>query len=238
MSPFWLTAFADYPAAAYRPAVAHLQRLTGWQLSDTRGVGHEFASLLPPDGDDFLRVQRLADGPARIHLDLHVDDARAAADGARSEGAELLADKGYQVLRSPGGYVFCFVEQAASRRPTTSRWPDGHSAILDQVCLDIPADRWQREIAFWAAITGWPLRPVGGEFTRLQQPPLPVKLLLQRRDDSAGPVRAHLDWATDDRQAEIARHQRAGSDLVRRFPQWTVMDGPIGTYCITGRRPD
>lgn len=194
--------------------------------------------MLPPDGDEFLKVQRLEEGPAQIHLDLHVDDLAATAVAAQAQGAELLADKGYRVLRSPGGFVFCLVQHAASRRPTTSRWPDGHAAILDQVCLDIPADRWQSETAFWATITGWPLRHVGDEFTRLQQPPLPVKLLLQRRDDSDGPVRAHLDWASDHRQAEIARHQQAGSELVRRYPQWTVMQGPIGTYCITGRRPD
>lgn len=238
MNPFWVTAFADYPASTFVAAAAHLRRLTGWELSAGRGEDQEFASLLPPDGDDFLGVQRLGDGPSRIHLDFHVRDPRAGAAQAQRSGATLLVDKDYQVLRSPGGLLFCFVDHADSRRPATSRWPDGHAAILDQVCLDIGSDRWDSEIAFWSAVTGWRPRRVGGEFTRLDQPALPVKLLLQRRDDSAGPTRAHLDWATDDRQAEIDRHIETGSKLVRRYPRWTVMNGPSGTYCITGRRPD
>lgn len=238
MSPFWITAFADFAPDGYDVAAAHLQRLTSWPVSPARGERAEFVSLLPPDGDDYLRMQRLAAGQSRIHVDLHVQDAGAAAAGAVDLGAELVADRGHRVLRSPGGFTFCFVEQPARRRPAPSRWPDGHAGVLDQVCIDIAADQWEREQEFWSGVTGWSLRPVGREFVRLDQPALPIKLLLQRRDDSAGPTRAHLDWATDDRQAEIDRHLRAGSQLVERFPQWTVMDGPSGVYCITGRRPD
>lgn len=243
MSTFWMSAFVDRASTSYAAAVAHLGRLTGWQLSGSRGENNEFASLLPPDGDPFLKVQRLIDGASRIHLDLHASDPAAATATAIDHGAELLADHGYRVLRSPGGFVFCIVDQQAHRRPAATRWPatarwESHAAILDQVCLDIPADRWDSEQQFWSGVTGWTLRPVGGEFVRLHQPALPIKLLLQRRDDSDGPTRAHLDWASDHRQAEIDRHVQAGSELVRRYPGWTVMDGPSGVYCITGRRPD
>jgi hypothetical protein len=235
--PFWLTAFCDFAPEQYDAARAHWQRLTGWPISEPRGEQEEFVSLLPPDGDDFLRFQRLVDGPSRIHLDLHVEDPRAAAERAVLGGAELIMDGGEQVLCSPGGFLFCYVERPSNRRPAPTRWPDGHTSIVDQVCVDIPADLWDAETAFWSMITGWALRPVGREFTRLDQPPLPVKLLLQRLDDHGGSVRAHLDWATDHRSAEIERQVAAGSELVRRYPQWTVMTGPGGTYCITGRRP-
>ena len=106
------------------------------------------------------------------------------------------------------------------------------------MCLDIPAERWDDETAFWSSITGWSVREIVQPFRRLNQPALAIKLLLQRLDQETGSVRAHLDWATDHRQAEIDRHLAAGSTLVRRYPMWTVMTGPGGTYCITGRKPD
>ena len=59
-------------------------------MSPSRGENGEFATLMPPDGDDFLRVQRLADGPSRIHLDLHVDDPSTAAERAVGLGAKVV----------------------------------------------------------------------------------------------------------------------------------------------------
>ena len=64
---------------------------------------------MPDDGDAFLRVQRLEDGADRIHLDLHVEAPREAADRAVALGATEVADHGYVVLTSPGGFAFCFV---------------------------------------------------------------------------------------------------------------------------------
>ena len=58
-----------------------------------------------------LLVQRLGDGPARIHLDIHTDDL--AAEVARLErlGAQRLGRlEFWQVMRDPAGLVFCVVE--------------------------------------------------------------------------------------------------------------------------------
>ena len=60
-------------------------------------------------------------------------------------------------------------------------------------------------------------------------------------------MRAHFDWSSTDREAEIARHVAAGAQEVASFGAqeaagfkgWTVLRGPAGvTYCITGRSPE
>jgi len=88
----WLTVFLDFPADAFGVGVAFWREVTGYRLSPSRGAAGEFATLLPPSGDAYLRVQRLLDGGGRCHLDLHVDTAseplaeaagRAVALGAR-----------------------------------------------------------------------------------------------------------------------------------------------------------
>ena len=116
---------------------------------------------MPPAGDDFLRVQRLEQGPSRIHLDLHVTDAGAAAERAVALGARVVdrPEQGYVVLESPGGFTFCFVHHPASRRPRPTAWPGGHTSLVDQVCLDIPAATARRGVRVLGcgdrAAAGW-----------------------------------------------------------------------------------
>jgi uncharacterized glyoxalase superfamily protein PhnB len=52
--------------------------------------------------------------PQQVHLDLHVDDPRAAHEEAIALGARLLqpasdldSDEGYQVYADPAGHPFC-----------------------------------------------------------------------------------------------------------------------------------
>lgn len=240
--PFWVTAFLDLPADDFDRTVEFWQGVTGYPLSPRRGPDDEFASLVPPDGGNYFGVQRLADGPARIHLDLHVASPADAAALAVGLGAQLLHDhdEGYVVLRSPGGFVFCLVSHADSVRPAPAVWPDGNRSQVDQVCLDIPPERYDVEVAFWQALTGWEHEPdIDREFARLHPPAtMPLRWLLQRLDDEGGPVRAHLDLASDDRDAEVARHVALGATEGSRHEWWTVLTDPAGTtYCITRRKP-
>ena len=241
-APFWVSAFLDLAPDGFDRAVAFWEGVTGYPLSTRRGLDGEFATLVPPDGDDYLRVQRLGEGRGRIHLDLHVADATIATEAAVELGAHVLVrhEQGYVVLRSPGGFVFCFVHHDASARPRPATWPDGHRSQVDQVCLDIPPGLHAAEVAFWRALTGWELDTgVGREFSRLSPPDdQPLRWLLQRLDDPGGSVGAHLDLATDDREAETARHVALGAQVVRVHEWWTVLADPAGTaYCITEREP-
>jgi predicted enzyme related to lactoylglutathione lyase len=218
----WLTAFLDLPADEFDAAVAFWQAVTGYSLSAYRGEHDEFATLLPAAGDAFLRVQRVESGPPGVHLDLH-------APG-----------QDFEVHRSPGGLPYCLVAGEESERPAPATWEDGNRSLVDQVCLDIPAAIWDDECAFWESLTGWELfqgsRP---EFRRLRRPAgQPLNILLQRLDESDGPVRAHLDLAVDDRGAEVRRHEGLGAQVDAVHEGWTVMRPPAGpVYCLTGRVP-
>lgn len=241
VGPYWLSAFLDFAPDEYDAGVAHWQRLTDRRLSRPRGRHGEFATLLSPDGDDYLKVQRLAEGPSRVHLDLHVIDIDPVASDAERHGATRLADHSdFVVLRSPGGFPFCLVDHEASVRPLPTRWSAGHRSLLDQICLDIPRRHWETEPAFWEAITGWESTAAyRDEYRALRRPDdVPLRILLQRLDEPDGDVRAHLDWSTTDRDAEVARHLLAGSKEGTRAEVWTVLTGPGGTYCVTDRHPD
>lgn len=222
MTPVWLTAFLDFPAADFDRGVAFWQAVTATSLSPVRGDHGEFATLLPGDGDPFLRVQRLGDGPARIHLDVHGVGER------------------FRIRTSPGGFVFCAVPAAETVRPAPVAWPGGHTSLVDQICLDIAADRYDEECAFWAELTGWePHATSRPELRYLERPAgIPLRMLLQRLDEPTGPVRAHLDLATTDRAAETRRHVGLGASVVTRLDRWTVLRDPVGQeYCITDRDP-
>lgn len=232
MTVRWITGFLDTPGTA---AEEFWQAVTSSGLSERRGGG-AFATLLPRDGDPYLRVQVVDDGPARTHLDLHTGDVPALAGRAVGLGAvRVSAEDGLVVLRSPAGLLFCVVAWSGERvRPA----PVGAS-LVDQVCLDVPVARFEAEAGFWSALTGWPRRAAGlPEFDFLVRPDgMPLRLLLQR----TGGTRAgmHLDLACADVPAEVARHVALGASVVRRVPgDWTTLRDPAGReYCVTARWP-
>lgn len=241
MAPFWLTIFLDLADAEHTAGLVLWRAITGYHLSPERGEDGEFATLVPPSGDDHLRIQRLRDAPSRVHLDLHVADLDSAIAQAEEFGAELLARPGHAVLCSPGGFLFCFVRSAASEPSPPAVWPDGHRSRVDQLCLDIPPAAYDEECRFWSGLTGWGLqRRNGSEFSRLDVPSaIPVRLLLQRLDEGTGPVRAHLDLATDNRAAEVRRLGDHGIEPVGGGPTWTTLRPKVGpALCVTDRDPD
>ncbi|MDP2774270.1 MAG: VOC family protein [Nocardioides sp.] len=241
MSPSWVTAFLDLADDDFTKGVVFWAEVTGYGVSAPRGEGGEFATLVPRHGTPFLRVQKLDVGPSRIHLDLHVDDPRVAAEAAVFLGARVvhLSKHGYVVMTSPAGFTFCFVRDEAATRPEPATWPGGRS-IVDQVCLDIAPSAYEIETAFWRDLTGW--EPVQSAATphlsHLRRPTgQPLRLLLQRLDEER-PMAAHLDLAADDRAAETERHLALGARLVGREERWTVLTDPAGSaYCITDRDP-
>jgi hypothetical protein len=233
----WLTAFLDLPHNA--EAETFWLEITRSRLSARRGEFQEFATLLPPDGDAYLRVQQVG-GDGGCHLDIHVDDVHDRT--AVELGASVVDDPGnIVVLRSPGGLPFCLVpHHGESVRPLPLTWPDGQTSLVDQLCIDIAPADFEREADFWSALTSWERRRAGlSEFDYLVRPEgMPLRLLLQRLDEPAPVVRAHLDLACDGRVPEVRRHQALGATFVRETDDWVTLLDPAGLpYCITTRDP-
>ncbi|MGL5808420.1 MAG: VOC family protein [Nocardioides sp.] len=247
----WLSAFLDFATGDYDEGVRFWSRVTGFAVSSSRGADEEFASLIPPDGDEYLRVQRLGTegsaGGTRIHLDLTVADPEAAAARAAGLGATVLsAHQDYTALTSPGGVVFCFVDHPGSTRPTPVRWrsapgSDEYRAGVYQVCLDLPGRWYEAESRFWAAVLAGDPDPLASrpEFSWLRMPDqLALDVLLQRLGRADGPVSAHLDLGTNHRAAEADRHRGLGAEVTATGEFWTVMRDPTGlAYCLTDRDP-
>jgi hypothetical protein len=231
----WLTAFLDLAPEDFDRSVEFWQGVTGYAVSPPRGPDGEFVSFVPPSGDVHLKAQRIRRGPSKLHLDLHVEDLAAAVDEAVGLGASVKQrhELGYVVLSSPGGFGFCFVTHPASTTPPPP--------VVDQVCLDVPGPAYETECEFWKRLTGFAGASVGGhpEFRRLNPPhDQPLQLLLQRLEEETGPVRAHVDLAAGDQQAEVERHRALGAEVSAVGDGWVVMEPPAGpVYCITGRAP-
>ncbi len=246
MQIHWMTLFLDFPAEQFEAGVDYWSKVTGTHRSEPRGGQDEFATLRPAQGHPYLRVQRLGSGPARTHLDLHIDAAaraEAVAQAVRLGAHHEFAGGEHDVFTSPGGLPFCLVPwegaEAESQVPPPNQMIGlATRARLDQLAIDIPPTFWDSESAFWAALTGWELFHLGdSEFARLRVPAeLPVKLLLQRLDDEAPAVTAHLDFAAP-RPAGVARaHATLGAQVGPANDEWTVMTDPLGrVYCVTGR---
>jgi hypothetical protein len=256
----WLTMFLDFPGGAFEPGVAFWREVTGYGLSQPRGADGEFATLLPKDGDAYLRVQRVADGDGGCHLDLHVDTGteslQAVADRAVRLGATPRhhdGDGGLIICDSPGGFTFCLVRWDGAATVPGSRVTGGGATRADTLCLDIPPDGFERECAFWSALTGWDarparvpgfsylLRPAGPPAGPPAEPPaeLPIRLLLQQLK-TTGPgqrARAHVDFGCTD-AGEVSKHAALGARVTGKFPFWTVLTDPAGReYCLVERDP-
>jgi hypothetical protein len=241
----WVWAFVDVPEEGAGRGVEFWTRVTHTRPSPWRGDRGQFATLLPQSGDAWVKVQRVGGGGG-VHLDLDVDvPLDEARDRAVDLGAAVLAEvaddgePAVVVCRTPGGLVFCLTRWHPEE---TARGVARHGAesLLDQVCLDIPQQRYAAEVAFWSRLTGWPVDDEGSdEFERLRPPDqAPLRFLLQRLGEETGRVRAHLDLACVDREAEVARHAALGATRVRTGRGWVVMRDPNGMeYCCTGRHP-
>ncbi len=67
--------------------------------------------MLP--GQDFgLLVQRLGQGQARVHIDIHTGDLPAEVARLEKPGAERAGHAhSWQLMRDPAGLVFCVIPE-------------------------------------------------------------------------------------------------------------------------------
>ena len=238
--PAWIHLFLDTPVAGYVEAVEFWAAVTGCEVSPARGENDQFVTLLPAHGHPWLKLQSIAGPEASMHLDVDSADCPAAVQESRELGAsDAWTYHDVAVMRSPGGLLFCHTVTDESDRPWMER--GGLDVVADQICLDVPARKWEAEVDFWRRLTGRHLeRGLRPEFALLGDPDPagPPRILLQRLGGDAARVTAHLDLAVRDRQGQARRHERLGARRVRDFERWTVMRAPSGhTYCLTDRDP-
>ena len=236
----WTWAFLDTPRADAARSWLYWAEVTGWALSEPRGETNQFATLLPAEGDPWVKLQAVTEGAGGIHLDLDVEDVRSAAEEATRLGAVEIGTMGdpesVVVLRSPTGLVFCLTTWHGDSEQVREGAPD----LIDQVCIDLPEAAHDRETDFWEQLTGWTWRPTNvSEFSSLVRPDgIPLRLLFQRLGERDGRARAHLDLACVDRAATQDRHVAAGAAVVAVHDFWTVLRDPVGrVYCLTDRSP-
>jgi len=145
------------------------------------------------------------------------------------------------VLTTPGGVVFCVVPWSGEKQRATPIDPRLPHAV-DQICLDVPHDYFEADIAFWSALTGWDVNaPNVPEFRSFDQPEsLPLRILIQQlgKDDTGG-ARAHLDMSCGEHVGELTRvHAAAGASVLDEHKFWTILEDPVGQqYCLTARKP-
>lgn len=238
----WLIACIDRPASQVDSAIAFWSRATGTEPSPAWGPAGELVTLVPPSGDPHLAVQRLATGRGGVHLDVHVDDVGAARGRLVASGGAIVAElPSHTVATTPSGFVLCLV--ADDHHPTRTApvgLPDGGEVLLDQVCVDIPHGSFEQEKSFWAAFTGYEVESYGVvPYARVSVPDhLPLRILLQERDDSDGEARGHLDFACTDRMAAARWLSAQGATMVREDRVWVVLRDPQGhELCATWRLP-
>jgi hypothetical protein len=106
-----------------------------------------------------------------------------------------------------------------------------HYSRLCMVVVDVPDPDHDRELAFWRAAVGQPFPPVEGHpaYHWAQIHGQQFWMLVQRT--GTGPARLHLDFHTDDLEAEVSRLEAAGAQRVEKIQFWWVLRDPAGLLC-------
>jgi hypothetical protein len=113
----------DVPPADHDRELAFWSAAAGQPLTrfDTHPEYHGAAL-----GQDFgLLIQRLGQGAARVHLDIHTDDLPAEIARLEKLGAERVQQAhSWQVMRDPAGLLFCVIPESpgALDESNAHRW--------------------------------------------------------------------------------------------------------------------
>jgi hypothetical protein len=105
--------------------------------------------------------------------------------------------------------------------------------VIHKIVIDVADDKHERELAFWEGAVGQPL-PQYERFPEYHGAMLvgsTVGLLVQRLGEGEG--RIHIDFHTDDLDAEVARLELLGAERVGQREYWIVMRDPAGMlFCV------
>lgn len=113
----------DVPPADHDRELAFWSAAAGQLTRFDRFPEYHGAAL---HGQEFwLLLQRLGQGPARVHLDIHTDDLPAEVARLEALGAERVEQvHSWQVMRDPAGLLFCVIPDSPGEFNDTNarRW--------------------------------------------------------------------------------------------------------------------
>jgi Glyoxalase-like domain len=99
----------DVPEQDHEREVAFWRDATGRPLEQLSQHPEYHGGRLHGEGF-WLLVQRLGEGPARAHVDIHTDDLEAEVGRLEGLGAQRVdLTHEWSVLRDPAGLLFCVV---------------------------------------------------------------------------------------------------------------------------------
>jgi len=233
----------DVPADGYGGAVDFWAAALGGQ--PVAIDGGRFTRMEGMAGLLGLHLQRLDDGPARVHLDLEADDVDATVDLMVDRGATLIGQgAGGPVLADPGGNLLCVCATGTGEH---LRAPTDDDARLHVLVIDVPSASFQQTGDFWGHVLGIEAERLPAPFDayiRVENAPAvggPIRVLVQDIGADAVP-RLHLDLHVPDgaaRNRHVDRLAGLGGTVVERTYPWTVMTDPVGTvFCVVPDKPD
>ena len=111
-----------------------------------------------------------------------------------------------------------------------------HRSRVCAVLIDCPADQIESAVRFWSGALGRPISTRANEdspYTGLETPEGPT-LDLGLQAIQSGESRLHLDFETDDVEAEVSRLERLGAQRRQHVENYLwVMEAPSGhIFCV------
>jgi len=113
------------------PADDHDRELAFWEAATGRPMARfdqhpEYHGAALHGQDIWLLIQRLDEGPGRVHVDIHTDDLAAEVSRLERLGAQRVqqATCPWEVMRDPAGLPFCVIPEprGALNDDNARRW--------------------------------------------------------------------------------------------------------------------
>jgi predicted enzyme related to lactoylglutathione lyase len=106
----------------------HDQELAFWQAALGQPLHHyerfpEYHGTALEKQDMGVLVQRLGEGPSRVHLDIHTTDVEAEVARLEKLGAKRLREVNrWCVMQDPAGVPFCVIPDKDLNEENAHRW--------------------------------------------------------------------------------------------------------------------
>lgn len=99
-----------------------------------------------------------------------------------------------------------------------------HKSRIGEITIDCQADDLNDAVAFWSKALGYEAAAHEDHF-HLRAPAADVQINIQKVSHQP---RVHIDFETDDIEAEVARLEDLGAKRIREGKRWVVMQTPTG----------